>query len=46
MSCLKHKKITKWNSLSEQGIAYRKLRSIEPENVFGQIKIKDLEDFI
>ena len=24
--------------MSEQGIAYRKLRSIEPESVFGQIK--------
>jgi hypothetical protein len=35
---LKYKKIAKENLLSEQGIAYRKLRSIEQESVFGQIK--------
>jgi len=34
----KHKAIARENLLSEQGIAYRKQRSIEPESVFGQIK--------
>jgi hypothetical protein len=35
---LRHKNIAKENLLSEQGIAYRKQRSYEPESVFGQIK--------
>jgi transposase len=35
---LKHKEKVKENLLSEQGIKYRKKRSVEPESVFGQIK--------
>jgi transposase len=35
---IRHKNIAKANLLSDQGIDYRKQRSIEPESVFGQIK--------